>query len=111
MLVAASATTLLTAGVAHAELARDDQAHRACLDRFESVSQREMLPLKAGDTYAAPQPAAGQYHYYFNATERGGDREYRVECEARQIGKVTYFALEPGRWRFEQPETEGYAAR
>ena len=112
LLIAASATTLLTAGVANAELAQDAKAHKACLERFESVARDERLALKAQPSYEAAGPGAGEYHYYFNASERGeGDRDFRVECEANRVGRVTYFAIEPGRWRFETPQETGFASR
>ena len=111
-LVAASAALLLSAGIAHAGLGADGEAHRACLARFESVSRAENLALEAQDTYIAPQVSAHNYHYFFNAVERGDSaRQYRVECDAARAGRVSYFALEPGRWVFEAPRGNGIAAR
>ncbi len=111
-LLAASAATLLSAGAARADLAPDAEAHRACLERIDSVSREHGLALKEGDTYAAPQPAADRYHYYLNLETRGeAPRAYRVECEARRMGKVTYFALEAGRWHYQPDPVDAVATR
>ncbi|MEE4190931.1 MAG: hypothetical protein V2I66_05100 [Halieaceae bacterium] len=112
LLVAASAATLLSAGAARADLAPDAQAHRACLERIDSVSHREGLQLRDGDTYIAPQEAADRYRYYLNLESRGeSPRAYRVECEARRNGKVTFFALEAGRWHYQAEAVEAVATR
>ena len=111
-LVAASAATLFSAGAARADLVPDDQAHRACLERLDKVSHREGLAFKGGDTYAAPQEAADRYRYYLNVETRGDSPQaYRVECEARRVGKVTYFALEPGRWHYQEQPSSSVATR
>jgi hypothetical protein len=64
------------------------------------------MQLKAQEVYMAPQAAAGQYVYFFNANERGAasHRQYRIQCEARKIGRVIRFEMEPGVWRFEAPD-------
>lgn len=104
---------LLISAAAQADLVPDAQAHRACLERFEAVSQGESIHLRAEEVYRAPQEAAGSWVYFFNAEERGTDepRQYRVQCEARKIGRVTRFELEPGTWRFQAPDTSSYATR
>lgn len=103
---------LLFSNAVLADLVPDAQAHRACLNRFEAISQQEGVNLRAEEIYLAPQPSARRHTYFFNATERGVEdpRQYRIECEARKIGRVTRFELEPGSWRFETPEA-GYASR
>ncbi len=112
LLIAASAATLFSAGAARAELVPDAQAHRACLERIDSVSHREGLALKDGDTYAAPQASADRYRYYLNLESRGTNPQaYRVECEARKIGKVTYFAIEQGRWHYQAEPASAVATR
>ena len=104
---------LLFTTAAQADLIPDDQAHRACLDRFEAVNQRESMQLRAEEVYRAPQEAAGSWVYFFNAEQRGAEEpdQYRVQCEARRAGKVTRFELEPGTWRFEAPQAGRYATR
>lgn len=97
---------------ASAGLVPDTNAHRACQERLQSVSHAEQLNLRTGPTYEAPQPAAGRYLYYINATSHADGtrgRDYRIECEARQIGRIQRFTLEPGRWRYDSPEA--YAVR
>jgi hypothetical protein len=91
---------------AQADLVPDSGAHQACLDRFEAVNHREAMQLRAQEVYIAPPPAAGQYVYFFNASERNtaNPRQYRIHCEARKIGRVTRFEMEPGTWRFEAPD-------
>ena len=99
-------TTLATLPLtAQAELAPDARAHKACLDRFEAVNRNEGLGLRADQVYTAPETTGRRYTYFFNARARGSNsqRAYRVQCEARQVGRVTRFELEPGRWRFETP--------
>ena len=104
---------LLFSAAAAADIVPDAQAHRACLERFDAVSHSESINLRAEEVYRAPQESASSFVYFFNATERGADepRQYRVACEARKIGRVTRFELEPGTWRFEAPQTRGFASR
>ncbi len=111
-LVAASAATLLSAGAARADLVPDAKAHRACLERIDSVNHREGLQLRDGDTYIAPQEAADRYRYYLNLASRGDEpRAYRVECVARRNGKVTHFTLEAGRWNYQNEPVDAVATR
>ena len=111
-LLAASASLFIATGAAASGLDRDGEAHRACLDRLQSVARAQQLPLQVEPTFEAPQPAAGEYHFYVNTRLRGSEnRHYRVECEALQSGRVTYFALEPGRWVYAKPDIDGIAAR
>jgi hypothetical protein len=111
-LLAASASLFVASGAVASDLDRDRKAHRACQDRLEAVSRRAHLTLRPGPTFEAPQPAAGQHHYYINARVPGdAARRYRVECEATRVGRVTYFALERGRFVYEAPENRGVAAR
>ena len=104
---------LLFTAAAQADLTPDDGAHRACLDRFASVSRQESMNLRADEVYRAPQEFAGSWVYFFNAEERGSvePRQYRVQCEALRAGRVTRFELEPGTWRFEAPDTSRFATR
>ena len=99
--------------VAQADLVPDIQAHRACLERFKAVSRSQSINLRAKEVYRAPREVTGAYTYFFNAEERGtaGSRHYRAQCEARRLGRVTRFVLEPGSWRFEAPGSSRYAAR
>ena len=102
------------ASTAHADLVPDSKAYQACKSRFESVNRSEGLLLRADDTYRSPITRNGIYHYFFNASSPGAEvdqRHYRVECRARRIGKVEEFALDRGRWVFEQPAEPRYAGR
>ena len=111
-LLAASFSVFIATGAAASAFDRDEDAHRACLERLQTVAREQRLPLNVQPTFEAQQPAAGQYHYFMNARVRGtASRHYRVECEAWQTGRVTYFALEPGRWIYAEPDTDGIAAR
>ncbi len=111
-LIAASAATLFSAGAARADLVPDEQAHRACLERIDTVNHRQGLKLKDGETYAAPQSSADRYRYYLNLESRGDNPQtYRVECEARRVGKVTYFAIEEGRWHYQADPVSAVATR
>ena len=112
IMLTATASVCFGSAVSASELSRDHRAHRACLDRLEAVAHREQLPLKAAPTWRAPQAAAGDHHYYVNTEARGLDQVfYRIECEATRLGRVTYFALEPGRWIYETPDNPGLAVR
>jgi hypothetical protein len=112
LLLAASASVFFANGAAATDLARDHKPHQACVERVETVSRQEGLPLKVMPTHASPQTNTGHYHYYFNATVRAQHtRHYRLECKANRVGRVTYFALEPGRWVYEAPDTRYLAAR
>jgi hypothetical protein len=99
---------LFVSTVAQADIVHDRQAVNACENRFDRVNRSEELNLRQGPIYTAKSPVGGVYQYYFNASN--GEKTYRVECQAKRIGKVVEFALEPGRWVFENSVNEGVAA-
>ena len=105
---------LLTSVTAQADLTPDATAFQACLNRFETVNRSEGLMARRADVYRSPTSENGTYHYYFNASgprAEAEQRHYRVECQARRIGKVTEFAINPGRWVYQAPGDTRIATR
>ena len=98
---------LLVSATAHADLIPDRRAMTACDKRFDHINRSEALNLRPGAIHMVPTHTAGSYHYYFNA--RNHETNYRVECRARNNGRVLEFAIEQGKWVFDGPVSENVA--
>jgi hypothetical protein len=90
---------ILVSASAQADLIPDRQAVTACDKRFDQVNRSQAVYLRPGPVHVVPTRRVGPYQYYFNASR--GEATYRVQCRATRSGQVLEFALDPGKWVFE----------
>ena len=115
LLIATVFTALTLEASAQATgLVPDASAYRACKQRFYTTIRDENLNIRPEAFYKLPTDDPREYHFVFNASGPGvesGRTNYKIECEARKIGRVTSFEIEEGRWVFTRPPREGLARK